>query len=335
MELRRPSSPSVGDQPQGLAVRDEVVVHLVQVLVLELEPFADELRRRERDGRLLGVMLFDAIASDVVLGVLGRQEAGDLGDRGVEAAADVPPRRRLLLGDEDLGAAHVLDVDHRHRPPGRLLDALEDVHHLLVAGYQREAGRDAGIDPHRRRCSDGDDRAEGHQAETVLLRELGRLLLRKNLGDRVRLRRRQLLHGSEVLDVGPGRLVEDMAGAFQRPQAGDGGRRRRQDHALHRAGSRARPHHVQCALDAALDYLFLEIVGLVALVVHRSGDEEGVVAAGDGLVEAAFILQVGAKDLQGAEFFHVLEMGDLLRVIGISDACLNSVSFLQEHLDEQ
>lgn len=73
----------------------------------------------------------------------------------------------------------------------------------------------------------------------------------------VYLRRRQLLHGSEVLDVGPGRLVEDMAGAFQRPQAGDGGRRRRQDHALHRAGSRARPHHVQCALDAALDYLFL------------------------------------------------------------------------------
>ena len=35
--------------------------------------------------------------------------------------------------------------------------------------------------------------------------------------------------------------------------------------------------------------------------VHWSGDEEGVVAASDGVVETAFVVQVGAEDLQGAK----------------------------------
>jgi len=43
-------------------------------------------------------------------------------------------------------------------------------------------------------------------------------------------------------------------------------------------------------------FVHLRILGME---VHRSGDEEDVVAACNGLVEAAFFLQVGAEDLQG------------------------------------
>jgi hypothetical protein len=49
--------------------------------------------------------------------------------------------------------------------------------------------------------------------------------------------------------------------------------------------------------------------------VHRSSDEEGVVAAGDGVVEAALFLQVRAEHLQGAQRLQILEMGVLLHVI--------------------
>jgi hypothetical protein len=49
--------------------------------------------------------------------------------------------------------------------------------------------------------------------------------------------------------------------------------------------------------------------------IHRSGDEEGIVAAGDGVVKAPLVLQVGTEDLQGAESLQILEMGDLLQII--------------------
>jgi hypothetical protein len=49
--------------------------------------------------------------------------------------------------------------------------------------------------------------------------------------------------------------------------------------------------------------------------VDRSGDEEGVVAAGNGVVEAALFLQVGAEHLQGAQRLQILEVGVLLHVI--------------------
>jgi len=49
--------------------------------------------------------------------------------------------------------------------------------------------------------------------------------------------------------------------------------------------------------------------------VHRSSDEEDVIAAGDGVVEAAFYVKVGAEDRQGPERQQVLEVGVLRRVI--------------------
>ena len=49
--------------------------------------------------------------------------------------------------------------------------------------------------------------------------------------------------------------------------------------------------------------------------VHRSGDEEDVVAAGDGLVEAAFDVQVTAEDCEGAVRLQVLEVGVLGHVV--------------------
>ena len=49
--------------------------------------------------------------------------------------------------------------------------------------------------------------------------------------------------------------------------------------------------------------------------VRRSGDEEGVIAAGDGVVEAAFCVKVGAEYFQGGERLQVLEMGVLRHVI--------------------
>ena len=42
-------------------------------------------------------------------------------------------------------------------------------------------------------------------------------------------------------------------------------------------------------------------LGILRREVHRSGDEEGVVAAGDRLVEAALHAQVGAEHLQVPE----------------------------------
>jgi hypothetical protein len=54
---------------------------------------------------------------------------------------------------------------------------------------------------------------------------------------------------------------------------------------------------------------------VLCVEVHRGGDEEGVVAAGDGAVEAALLVEVGAEDLQGAERLQILEMRVLLHVI--------------------
>jgi hypothetical protein len=61
-----------------------------------------------------------------------RQEARELDDGRVDAAADVPPRRRRLLGHELLGAAEVIDVDQLHRAGG-LLDAFERAEPCFVA----------------------------------------------------------------------------------------------------------------------------------------------------------------------------------------------------------
>ena len=49
--------------------------------------------------------------------------------------------------------------------------------------------------------------------------------------------------------------------------------------------------------------------------VHRSSDEEGVVAAGDGFIEAAFLVQIRAEDLQLTKRLQVLEVGVLRHVI--------------------
>jgi len=54
--------------------------------------------------------------------------------------------------------------------------------------------------------------------------------------------------------------------------------------------------------------------------VHRSSDEEDVIAAGDGVVEAAFYVKVGAEDRQGPERLQVLEVGVLRRVIWDSES---------------
>jgi hypothetical protein len=66
--------------------------------------------------------------------------------------------------------------------------------------------------------------------------------------------------GPEVLDVGPGFLVQHVPVASQlqqvRPDV-DFGHRRGQDHAPHRPGLRARSHRVQRASDGRLDLLFL------------------------------------------------------------------------------
>jgi hypothetical protein len=54
---------------------------------------------------------------------------------------------------------------------------------------------------------------------------------------------------------------------------------------------------------------------ILCVEVHCSSDEEGVMTAGNGIVEAAVLVQVGAKDLQGAKCLQLLEVGVLLRVI--------------------
>jgi hypothetical protein len=67
------------------------------------------------------------------------------------------------------------------------------------------------------------------------------------------------LVGYEVLDVGPGFLVQHVPVTLQLRPAGDRGRRRGQDHAPHRPGLHARPHDVQSSPDSGLDQLFLPI----------------------------------------------------------------------------
>jgi hypothetical protein len=49
--------------------------------------------------------------------------------------------------------------------------------------------------------------------------------------------------------------------------------------------------------------------------IHRGGDEESVIAAGYGIVEAAFLVQVGAEDFQGGKLLQVLHVGVLRHVI--------------------
>jgi hypothetical protein len=78
----------------------------------------------ERSVSSSSVQYLHQIRSHGVLRVLVRQEACDVDDGRVDAAADVPPRGGLL-GDEHLGAADVVDVDQRHAPAGPDLDALQ------------------------------------------------------------------------------------------------------------------------------------------------------------------------------------------------------------------
>jgi hypothetical protein len=49
--------------------------------------------------------------------------------------------------------------------------------------------------------------------------------------------------------------------------------------------------------------------------VHRCGDEEDVVAAGDGVVEAALLVHVGAENRQRPELLQALEVGVLVHVV--------------------
>ena len=53
--------------------------------------------------------------------------------------------------------------------------------------------------------------------------------------------------------------------------------------------------------------------------VQRGGDEEDVIAAGDGVVEAAFFVHVGAEDRQRSKLLQSLEVGVLLHVIWDSE----------------
>ena len=58
----------------------------------------------------------------------------------------------------------------------------------ILTGQEREAARDAGVEVQGgRRAKDG-DRADGDEADAVLLREPGRRLLQEHLGHRVSLR---------------------------------------------------------------------------------------------------------------------------------------------------
>ena len=81
--------------------------------------------------RLLIIVSLLQIPHHVVLRVLARQETRELGDGRVEGAADVPPSR-VLLGEEQLGAAEVVDVTQRHRAGGPL-GRLEHAEPHLVA----------------------------------------------------------------------------------------------------------------------------------------------------------------------------------------------------------
>lgn len=59
-------------------------------------------------------------------------------------------------------------------------------------------------------------------------------------------------------------------------------------------------------MDSRIDHSLLGVFSCHD--VHRSSDEEGVDAAGDGLVEAAFFAEVGTDDLQRAERLQLLEV---------------------------
>ena len=54
---------------------------------------------------------------------------------------------------------------------------------------------------------------------------------------------------------------------------------------------------------------------ILGLEVHGTGDEEDVVAAGDGLIEAPFLVQIRAEDLQLTKRLQVLEVVVLRHVI--------------------
>jgi hypothetical protein len=77
------------------------------------------------------------------------------------------------------------------------------------------------------------------------------------------------LVGSEVLDVGPGLLVQNVHAALQRP-AGDCSRRRGQNHALHCPCLGTRPHDVQDSSDSRLDQFFLPSVTTTTTFERRS-----------------------------------------------------------------
>jgi hypothetical protein len=164
-ELWYGTAVSIDQNPQRLAVLNDVVENLIQGVVLELEPFPDQLPGGEAHSRLLEelvvvgaektkkkrmkkhtvfthqrtsntrVIIIQSLEErserflqqtgfHFVLRVFLRQETREVEHGRVEAAADVPPRGGRLLGDEQLGAAEVADVDQLHGA-GCLLDALQ------------------------------------------------------------------------------------------------------------------------------------------------------------------------------------------------------------------
>ena len=66
-------------------------------------------------------------------------------------------------------------------------------------------------------------------------------------------------------------------------------------------------------------------LGVLGGVVDRRGEQEGVVAAGNGVVVAALFAQVGAENLQAAELLQVLQVGVALLVL-CGDDTINSES---------
>ena len=68
--------------------------------------------------------------------------------------------------------------------------------------------------------------------------------------------------------------------------------------------------------------------------VRRSGDEEGVIAAGDGVVKAAFLVEIGSEDRQGPKLPQALEVGVLLHVIWDDSESSKAIKANSQHVWE-
>ena len=249
--------------------------------VPEAEAVVEELPGGEVDGLEVVVDACELVR-DAVLGEPVPEHRGEAVDGGVVGGADVAAVGLRVLEEKGHGVAEVVQVDQLHLLQDRVVG--------LVPGDEREGGDEAGRHAGAEEGADDERGDDADEVQAVLAGVLHGGLLCQGLGHEVHPSCH--LDAAAEVDVAPVVLVVGWPLPLLDVDAAGGGG---EDDALHGASLFAGPHDAQHPFHRRLDHL---VLGVLGVEVHGRGDVEDAGAAGDGVVEAALVAQVGLPDGQ-------------------------------------